>query len=591
MNNSVDEIKKYDINKFNDLIKRSTDELYNNYSFLEIPKKKYEEIVNQEIEKSKTRYNGKEDYNTFIKRNIRKRLFEYTKNELNDTNKATTIINNYINKTFKNTNNHKISIENIAKLSHFFDYFNYSYTIDALLIILNNNEKIMKSAENIVNKYYKQVTEGKINIIINNNLIASVIETYCMINDIEINEFDNEDKFEEDNSTNIDDIRIYLSDISKIPLLTKEQEQELGYRILNNDEEAKRLMTESNLRLVVSVAKKYTNRGLSLLDLIQEGNLGLIEAIEKYDVRLGYKFSTYAMWWIKQKIARAIANYGRNIRLPVHIYEEINQYKKAESKLEIKLKRKPEIKEIAENLKISLDKAQKLHNLQFDTLSLNMQLRDNEDTTYEDFVSSEEELIEDRIINRTIKEEVNIILDKCNLSEREKDVIIKRYGLDGKNLMTLEEIGQQYNLTRERIRQIESKALMKLRKSKYIKDLAVFMNNPDKALNNIELLREKYAANRLDHKSYLNQEIEETKQETIYEYFNRYTKEDIDKMLDQLTTREKKLIKAKYGDNLEIPSSRKLTFIQQQNFYNKLVPKMIKILLGYKTNKKIKKLQ
>jgi len=259
-----------------------------------------------------------------------------------------------------------------------------------------------------------------------------------------------------------DPVRMYLKEIGKIPLLSAEEEVELAKRMEQGDMEAKRKLIESNLRLVVSIAKKYIGRGMLFLDLIQEGNLGLIRAVEKFDYRKGYKFSTYATWWIRQAITRAIADQARTIRIPVHMVETINKLQRVSRQLVQELGREPTIEEIAEAMEMPPEKVEEIMKVAQDPVSLETPIGEEEDSHLGDF-------IEDKIIpspseaaaKQLLKEQLEAVLN--TLSKREREVLKLRFGLEDGRPSTLEEVGKRFGVTRERIRQIESKALRKLR--------------------------------------------------------------------------------------------------------------------------------
>ena len=272
---------------------------------------------------------------------------------------------------------------------------------------------------------------------------------------------------------NLDDpVRMYLKEIGQIPLLTVEEEQELARRVAEGDESAKSLLTEANLRLVVSIAKKYSGRGLHILDLIQEGNTGLIRAVDKFDHTKGNKFSTYATWWIRQAITRAIADQARTIRVPVHMVEVINKATRCNRKLVQELGREPTLEEIADELNMPIEKIIEANRTAADTLSLDTPVGDEEDTTIGSFVEDDNTPgPADATSNAMLAEALSEILK--TLTEREADVLRLRFGMyDGKT-HTLEEVGQIFGVTRERIRQIENKAIRKLRhpsRAKKIRD-------------------------------------------------------------------------------------------------------------------------
>lgn len=342
--------------------------------------------------------------------------------------------------------------------------------------------------------------------------------------------------------------------------------------------------------MVVSIAKKYIGRGLSFIDLIQEGNLGLITAVDRYDINKGFKFSTYATYWIRQAITRAIANKGRNVRIPVHKYEKIRAYKRTVANLETRLNRKPTINEIANEMRLPISKVVELYKIQNDTVSMNILIGDNEDTELENFIPSSEEQIEDIVITGTMQLEVRKLLEDCNLKPREIEVLMMRFGFDDKKPMTLKEVGKKFNITTERARQIEAQSLMKLRKSRHIKKFAEYMHNPDESLENIQIFREKCreSGNRYETLKIISKEGRHPsrKGQTIYEYFNDYTKEQIDAMLEKLSDEDKALIVARYGEDLNNPVFGKLSQQQTNKFYGTLVNKMKKYL--FNQNKGIK---
>lgn len=269
-----------------------------------------------------------------------------------------------------------------------------------------------------------------------------------------------------------DPVKIYLKEIGRVPLLTPEEETELAKRMTEGDKEAKKRLTEANLRLVVSIAKKYVGRGMQFLDLIQEGNLGLLKAVDKFDYTKGFKFSTYATWWIRQAITRAIADQARTIRIPVHMVETITKVRKTSSQLLHETGHDPTAEEIAERLDMTPEKVREIMRIAQDPVSLETPIGEEEDSHLGDFIPDDDAPAPaDAASNMLLKEQLNEVLD--TLTEREAKVLRLRFGLDDGHPRTLEEVGKEFNVTRERIRQIEAKALRKLRhpsRSKKVKD-------------------------------------------------------------------------------------------------------------------------
>ncbi len=275
---------------------------------------------------------------------------------------------------------------------------------------------------------------------------------------------------------NIDDpVRMYLREIGRIPLLSYEEELELAKRILEGDEEAKKKLAESNLRLVVSIAKKYVGRGMLFLDLIQEGNMGLIKAVEKFDYTKGYKFSTYATWWIRQAITRAIADQARTIRIPVHMVETINKLIRTSRHLLQQLGREPTPEEIAEEMEISPEKVMEIQKIAQDPVSLETPIGEEDDSHLGDFIQDDDSPSpQDSASYTLLKEQLEEVMK--TLTPREAKVLKLRFGLEDGKARTLEEVGREFMVTRERIRQIEAKALRKLRHPSRSKKLRDYMN-------------------------------------------------------------------------------------------------------------------
>ncbi|MCL2702661.1 MAG: RNA polymerase sigma factor RpoD [Defluviitaleaceae bacterium] len=348
-----------------------------------------------------------------------------------------------------------------------------------LLNILKDLVTLAKKKNNSID--YKEINEALSDVDIDPDQIEKICE-YLELQNIDIvgGGIEIEEDLDKDIDVglsdvviNVDDhVRMYLKEIGKVPLLTTDEETELAKSMEMGEDDAKKRLTEANLRLVVSIAKRYGGRGMHFLDLIQEGNLGLIKAVEKFDYKKGYKFSTYATWWIRQAITRAIADQARTIRIPVHMVETINKLLRVSKQLLQELGREPTAEEIAREMQLSVEKVRAIMKLSQDPVSLETPIGEEEDSHIGDFIADDDiPAPSDAAAFTLLKEQLLSVLD--TLTDREKKVLRLRFGLDDGRPRTLEEVGKEFNVTRERIRQIEAKALRKLRhpsRSKKLKD-------------------------------------------------------------------------------------------------------------------------
>ena len=353
-------------------------------------------------------------------------------------------------------------------------------------------EALIKKGKELGFITYEEIAEELKGLDVSSDLLDELYNAFMESDISVISENDLDDgSNEEDASGNLEDIlkdntiakeltindpvRMYLKEIGKISLLSLDEETELSKRIAEGDEMDKNRLAESNLRLVVSIAKRYVGRGMLFLDLIQEGNIGLMKAVEKFDAEKGYKFSTYATWWIRQAITRAIADQARTIRVPVHMVETINKLSRYQRQLTLELNREPTDEELAKKMGMSPDKVREVIKIAQDPVSLETPIGEEEDSHLGDFVPDESNMSpEDFTIHEMLKEEIGDVL--LTLTEREEQVLRLRFGLDDGSPKTLEEVGQMFGVTRERIRQIEAKALRKLRHPSRSRKLKDFLN-------------------------------------------------------------------------------------------------------------------
>ena len=511
---------------------------------------------------------------------------EETKNVNKDFDKSFVVINNLIDKGFKECKSYNDSIENLKTIEKIFKKLNYIPNPDITIKLIDENLLLSETIKIIVNNDLDIITKGEINKIFDNDTIILIIESYCMMNNIKIQEYEEDNKEFEENiinyeGENIDIVKLYLNEISRRKLLTLDEEIKLTKRIKDGDEEAKKIFIESNLRLVVSVARKHLNQGLSFLDLIQEGNIGLMKAVDKFDSSKGYRFSTYATWWIRQGMTRAISNKGRNVRIPVYLHRRINKFNKVAKELEMKYGREAKIEEIANELKISVKYAQEIYQYKNDSISINLLVGDDKDNELGNIISSKNIGPDEQAMTDLMKFQVKQLLEKCNLKPVEKEVILLRFGFND-TPMTLGEIGNIYNISRQRVSQIEASALMKLRKYKNITDFAGYMENPKEAINNIEIYRKEYRNSGRITKSFFKDVRREKEYDnmvkTIYEYFKNYSKEEVDKVLSTLSDESLELIRIRYGDDLTVPVNNKLTEEQRKKFYGSVMAQIKRLL-------------
>ena len=592
---STQKVKQLSSHQIMNIFQTDINQIYRQFSFLELSQEAFKRIVLSEIEKSKKNYPENISYSNYLRNNISKSLIDETKKRFAVFQTSFKIINSYINICLPPTSASKSSLKNLDKLNDFFHTFAYFPEQDVLMELLNKNQKFLNMIETIVQEYYSQIVAGKSAEIFDNEIIILSVETYCLIKEIEIKEIIDQDEYDyDDQSPDADSVKKYLNEIGSIPLLTQEQEREIALRISQGDEEAKKIMIESNLRLVIKIAKKYTNRGLDFLDLIQEGNLGLIKAVEKYDVSKGNKFSTYAMCWIRQSISRAVREKSRNIRIPSQKYDDLYILKKTVAKMEALLQRQPTIEEVANEMGEPLFVVKELYLISKDTVSMNIKIGDDKDSEIENFITMEENTPEDLAVIEDMKEQLYVLLNSTSLSSQEYEVIKLRFGLENSEKMSLEAIGQKFHVTRGRIRQIEYKAFQKLRRSSRIKEYAVFMSSPDKALKAIEEFRTIYRSNRSyastnNIRSQERNEEMNNKYRTLYQHFADYTEEQVNEVLKTLTTDELALLKYKYGEDLKTPTNNQLTREQATKINSVIIPKIKRRLINlYKNKKKLK---
>ena len=535
-----------------DILQTSLLEIYKKHFYFIMNKERFKSFVINEIDKTLDIYTGKLDYYEYIKHRIEKIGTTKVKQILNDPVQSKKLLSNYFALTFKNVKNYTEAWQALVKIDEFFSKYNLVPSYDLVVDLLNENE-IFKNIVTRVFRYNKtKIINGKFEDKVQSANILAIIDAYVVLNKIEVRKDDSSVDARGEFSSDI--VRAYMQEIAKIPLLTFEEEQELGRRVQKGDKEAKDKFVEANLRLVVSIAKRYLGRGLSFIDLIQEGNLGLIKGVEMFDPDKGNKFSTYATWWIRQAVTRAIADKGRTIRLPVHLVEKVSEYRRVKADLASKIGREPTPEEMAKELNTTVAKVNDYRRYLEEPVSLNMQIGEDRDSELGEFIPDDNTDTEKDVLQGTLKEEIYKCFDSLNLDDRSRNIIIMRFGLESGKPMTLEEVGAIYNVTRERIRQIESKTLRKMRKNKKVAiALAAYTDDPDKNIGNVpKMQREEMklgnTTKSLKKPSYIDL-IKIQPKEKQYKYSRRKEEEDmakkkiptIDDLLDEFSTQQKQI--------------------------------------------------
>lgn len=432
----ISKITKMTIDEIQETLSNVIKTIINKYNYIVLDEIILEQIIKESINNSINQLDNNEVFILFFESELQNNINNYIKKKLEDPTESKKIINNYIEKNIKYIKEeYKNNLNELTKLANFFTIVDFIPSFDLSVDIIKNNPLINEILKEIVNKNIEYIKKDNINLIFDNEILIMFIEAYCTINKIEY-----EEKNNIDNILLTDNITNYFREID-LPLLTKEEEYCLAIKIKEGNIEAKNIFIERNLKLVVSIAKKYRGRGMEFSDLIQEGNIGLIKAIEKFDCEKGYRFATYARWWINAAIREALNSKNRLIRIPFGKNSEIGKYVKAKQKLEEELMREPTLEEISKELNTSLQKVRELHDIQSDIMNLNYQLNDEEinSNELEDLIPSSN-ILEEEIINNLLTNEVIELLDKCNLTDREKDILIKRYGFFNKDPMTFQEI-------------------------------------------------------------------------------------------------------------------------------------------------------
>lgn len=478
----MNNIKGYSTKFIYESYQKSISDIISQFYFLNLSSKDYLDIIYKVIENTKMTYKkGESSYKGYVLK-VYYKFKDLTNEAL--TRNPVQVFKNVLNVKSLNEFNYETILNNLDKLQDFIDEFDIEFTPELF-------EKMMSDSyfKAIIDTFYKKnkanIDAGKVEEVTDNNLAIACMNLYTSTNDI------NPDKLNYNIKQMPDSVKTYLTEIGRWKLLTADEEKDLAIKAQNGDKEARNKLINSNLRLVVYYAKKYKGSKLDFLDLIQEGNIGLMKAVDKFDPNRSTRFSIYASWWIMQSISRGIADKGHEIRIP----EYLNAYKlkldRITRTLTTTLGRETTDEEIAREMNMSIKKIQQLRSLYSTPISLNVKVATDDRKIVEvgDFIGDKDKNVENEVIETDKNKNVNALLDKCGLTDIEKDIVIHRYGLNDSEIMTLAELGEKHNITLEKVRIILAKALRKIRASEYIKDFAVYMYHPDKAIEKVNGFR------------------------------------------------------------------------------------------------------
>ena len=446
-------------------MKSYIDNLYKSYEFIGLSYDAFKYLVKKELDSINCKRINKDNINSATKR-IKRVLYKKIMIDLSDTKSSYSLLFKYINQKFNDLFEEEKLYIIFDEMDSFLKIFDYYIEPNVLISIIEKNSVFNNILKKIYNLTKDELNTKKIDDIFSNSLLKRCITTYCMINNIKI-----------------------YNDLEEERILNPNEEIDLAHKIKNGDIEARRIFIEKNLRLVLYVANKYMGKGLEFEDLVQEGRIGLIIAVDKFDPNKGFKFSSFAVDWIRQNIIRAIQDKSRTIRIPAHINELLYKYKNIVSKLSNKLNREPTTDEIAYEMNISKEAVLFLEKNLEKTLSLDGLISDR-------LILRDHSRFEDRVLYSSINKSIDKIFEMARLNEKEINILKLRAGLYNNIPLSLESIGKMYNVKRQTINQIEKKALHKIRKTDYIRDYAIFMDDPKKALEKMDLLIHEFTLQR-----------------------------------------------------------------------------------------------
>lgn len=490
--------------------------------------------------------------------------------------KILSVLNDYLDENVVISDKYEDNVEELEEIIKAFRDINIDYS--AYYMNLLDNSKLSSLIDELC-KENDSFLRTRINYS-NDDLLVMLLEGYCLKRGIEVEKELDVITTDDINDTS-DIVSTYLYEASRYPLLSTLETEELVIKAQSGDKEARNKLINSNLRLVISIAKRYANKGVPFLDLVQEGNIGLMNTVDKFDLSMGCKFSTYATWWIRHKISRALQELSGHVRIPVNLQFTVAKYTKIVDMLSVKLEREPKLEEIAEEMNISVSKAILLNQLKKGTISLNEKANDDYDDASEllDFIKDDFD-VDEEIQKKRIISDTSNMLESIDLTDREREVILLHFGFSGR-IYSLEEIGKKLGYTKERIRQIESGALSKIIYSEKANVLTVYMDDPDRALLAIERYRESMAFGKKKNNivDYYNGKVQ-----NLYEQLSSYPKLLVDNMLSKLSYNERKLLKLRYGDDFTNHLEGDLWNNSLAERFYEIIPQMLKTLKTLRRN-------
>ncbi len=541
--------------------------VYKSFEYLGISFEDYCDIVLDEISKN-------DKYDDF-KTKLKDRMNLEVERLLNDSEKSLLVISSYIDSKISKVDSYDDIIKAFKKIDSFFSKYYFFVGQDLFTYLYSENEKFRLMIEKVYEKKKEDILLGKVEDIFDSDFLIFTVKTYCDLNNLSVIKKEKSENIESEflkDSKNLDIVRLYINELTA-PILSAEEEKELLIKIKSGDMQARDKLIESNLRLVISVAKKFQGRGMAFLDLIQEGNIGLMNSIDKFDIDRGVRFSTYAVYQIKVSVSRAIFNQGRNIRIPVSKQEEIQTYVSKISELEKKYGRSLSTEEISKILGKKISEISQLEALRKDTISINLFVGENHDAELGDFISNSLSL-EDEIINDSLPEQVRKLLKNVKLTEQQLDILLSRYGICRDHIWTLDELSKKYGVSKAWIGQVEMKCIERLRNSKNIESFSIYMDNPDEAVERLKKFKIK------PKKTKVKTGKRGVVLKSIYQYFGDFSRKEIDFVLDNLNDADKRLVFLRYGNDLDNPSTNSSFFGEEEcnKFYGALIPKIRKRL-------------